>query len=194
MVLKGTGFHPEPWFSKNFQKTSQETPDLWANPLVLWKISKNPYHWRLSYSDIFFSNLELGVLEVIPKSTNAPNTGSYLKPNRLENSWEVRWGEQPSSVEENKTMWTHLIQWSLDSYSKIQHYGEAGEGGKKGLQEADVVDDTYTASIVESRPLVQKLTALPELLQKQQEQKTNKKRLVHGRKNHHHLSLYSRKP
>jgi hypothetical protein len=42
-------------------------------------------------------------------------------------------------------------------------------------QEADGADDTYTASIVESRPLVQKLTALPELLQKQQEQKTNKK-------------------
>ncbi len=53
--------------------------------------------------------------------------------------------------------------------------GRLGRGEKKGLQEADGADDTYTASIVESRPLVQKLTALPELLQKQQEQKTNKK-------------------
>jgi hypothetical protein len=149
--------------------------DLWGNPLVLWIFSKTHNHWWLFYSDIFFSNLEQGVLEVIPKSKNPPNTGSYLKPNRLENSWEVRWGEQPTSTEENKTMWTHLIQWSSDPYYKIQHYGEAGEGGKKGLQEADDADDTYTASIVGSRPLVQKLTALPELLQKQQEQKTNKK-------------------
>ncbi len=91
-------------------------------------------------------------------------------------------------------MWTHLIQWSSDPYYKIQHYGEADEGGKKGLQEADVADDTYTASIIENRPLVQKLIAYPELLQKQQEQKTNKKRLVPGRKNHHHLSLHSRRP
>jgi len=52
--------------------------------------------------------------------------------------------------------------------------GRAGHC-KKGLREADGADDTYTASIAESRPLVQKLTALPELLQKQQEQKTNKK-------------------
>jgi hypothetical protein len=73
-------------------------------------------------------------------------------------------------------MWTHLIQWSSDPYYKIQYYGKAREAiVKKGLQEADGADDTYTASIVESRPLVQKLTALPELLQKQQEQKTNKK-------------------
>ncbi len=176
--------------SKNWSRNTKSLRE----PTGSLKIFKNPYHWRLSYSDIFFSNLELRVLEVIPKSKNPPNTGSYLKPNRLENSWEVRWGEQPSSAEENKTMWTHLIQWSSNPYYKIQHYGEANEGGKKGLQEADIAADTYTTSIVESRPLVQKLTALHELLQKQEEEKTNKKRLVLGRKNHHHLSLHSRRP
>jgi hypothetical protein len=35
---------------------------------------------------------------------------------------------------------------------------------------------------------------LLELLQKQQKQKTNEKSLVPGRKNHHHLSLHSRRP
>jgi hypothetical protein len=28
VVLKGTGFDPEPWFSKNFQRTGQKTADL----------------------------------------------------------------------------------------------------------------------------------------------------------------------
>jgi hypothetical protein len=39
------------------------------------------------------------------------------------------------------------------------------------LLEADGADDTYTPSVVEHKPLVQKLAALPELLQNQQNTK-----------------------
>jgi hypothetical protein len=90
VALKGTGFDPEPWFSKNFQRTGQETPDLcqifevthWFFVFFQKPITIDSY-FILTFS---FSNLEPGVLEVIPISKNPPNTGSYLKPNRLENS------------------------------------------------------------------------------------------------------------
>ncbi len=180
--------------SKNWSRNTRSLPDLWGNPLVLWNFSKTHNHGQLFYSDIFFSNLGPGVLEVIPKSKNPPNTGSYLKPNRLENSWEVRWGEQPSSAEENKTMWPHLIQWSSDPYYKIQHYGEAGEGGKKGLTRGRRRwIYIYCINRWEQTP-GSKVDCFAWAASKATRTEKKQKKLVAGRKNHHPLSLHSRRP